>query len=117
MDTQKKRRTRRKHSAEVKRRVLAECAQPGASVAGVAMAHGINANIVHCWRKLARQASSPLALTTAGFVPVSIEPQTRSSPGPQDLVVELQSGAVSMKLTWPLSRIEELASWTREVLR
>ena len=29
---------------------------PGVSVAKLAMAHGINANIVHDWRKLAREA-------------------------------------------------------------
>ncbi|MDE1557443.1 transposase, partial [Comamonas aquatica] len=30
---------------------MAECAQPGASVASVALSHGINANVVHKWRR------------------------------------------------------------------
>ena len=38
---------RRRYGAELKRQVLAEYAQPGASVASVALSHGINANVVH----------------------------------------------------------------------
>ena len=40
---------RRDHSAEFKTQVLAECRQPGASVAAVAIAHGLNPNIVRKW--------------------------------------------------------------------
>ena len=42
---------RRRHSEELKARVLAACAEPGASVAAVAQAHGLNANLVHKWRR------------------------------------------------------------------
>ena len=45
---------RRRHSAQLKAQVLAECAEPGASEAKLAMSHALNANIVHRWRKLAR---------------------------------------------------------------
>jgi transposase len=40
-------RKRRRYSPELKARILAECDVPGASVAKVAMSHGINANILH----------------------------------------------------------------------
>ncbi|MCA3226011.1 MAG: transposase [Burkholderiales bacterium] len=39
-------RVRRRHGAEFKQRVLAECDRPGASVATVALSHGVNANLV-----------------------------------------------------------------------
>lgn len=39
--------TRRSYSAAFKAQVLAECQHPGASVAAIAHAHGINANLVH----------------------------------------------------------------------
>ena len=48
-----KRVARRKHDAELKAQVVAECAAPGASVASVALAHGLNANLVHRWRRIA----------------------------------------------------------------
>jgi len=41
---------RRRHSAELKANVLAACNEPGASIAGVALAHGLNANLVRKWR-------------------------------------------------------------------
>lgn len=53
--------TRRRHSTELKDEVLAACAEPGASVAAVAQAHGLNANLVHKWRRghNARPSSTP----------------------------------------------------------
>jgi transposase len=42
-----KRASRRRHSQEIKALVLGPCAEPGASVAAVAQAHGLNANLVH----------------------------------------------------------------------
>ena len=43
--------SRRRHGAQFKQEVLAACDQPGASVAGVAQAFGVNANLVHQWRR------------------------------------------------------------------
>jgi transposase len=41
---------RRRHDAEIKARVLAACNAPGASISAVALAHGLNANLVRKWR-------------------------------------------------------------------
>ncbi len=49
--------TRRRYSQTKKAQVLADCAQPGASVTKVALAHGINANVVHRWRQLVREGT------------------------------------------------------------
>ena len=40
---------RRFYSPELKLQVVGACAQPGASIAGLAIQHGINAKIVHRW--------------------------------------------------------------------
>jgi transposase len=53
--------SRRRHSAELKAEVLAACAEPGASVAAVARAHELNANLVHKWRR--RGDARPLPST------------------------------------------------------
>lgn len=42
-------RRRRVHSAEFKANVLVQCREPGASVAAVALANGINANLARSW--------------------------------------------------------------------
>ena len=40
---------RRFYSPELKLQVVGACAQPGPSITGLTMQHGINANIVHRW--------------------------------------------------------------------
>lgn len=41
---------RRRHDAQIKAKVLAACNEPGASISAVALAHGLNANLVRKWR-------------------------------------------------------------------
>jgi transposase len=99
----------------------------GASVAKVAMAHGINANLVHGWRRLERDRrqaaratldevrAEPAALTdaTAGFVPVTVE-QTVSE---ATIEIEIRRGSLTMKSTWPMTAAAQCAAWAREILR
>jgi transposase len=81
--------TRRRYSAAVKEQVLAECAVPGASVAKVAMAHGINANVLHRWRQLAREDRSPTIEPREAarqFVPVTIAAEPAYASGHSILI-------------------------------
>ena len=48
-------RTRRSYSPQFKVHLVDVCEHPGASVAALAREHGINANILHRWRKEHRQ--------------------------------------------------------------
>lgn len=45
----RKRDGRRVYSRSHKRAIVEQCLQPGVSVAGIALAHGINANLVRKW--------------------------------------------------------------------
>lgn len=62
--------SRRRHDADLKRQVIAACAAPGSSVAQVAMSYGLNANLVHKWRRLAGHDGEPADYPA--FVPVSV---------------------------------------------
>jgi transposase len=103
-------RARRVHSAEIKLKVLAECSQPGASVAAVALAHGLNANVVHKWRRgqgllraaltadLATPATAAAAVlphhaTALQFVPVRM--LTPGNPPDDSTAVSMQPAAPS----------------------
>ena len=108
---------RRRYSDEMKAQVLAECEAPGASVAKVAMSHSINANVVHGWRKVARGASEGAVTNRREFIPVALEEAAASRTGEGAVEVELRRGAVTMKLSWPLSAAADFAAWTRELLR
>jgi transposase len=61
---------RRRYGDELKAQVVGECDAPDASVAKVAMAHGINANVVHRWRQLAREGGQVTVAKPSEFVPV-----------------------------------------------
>jgi transposase len=104
--------TRRRHAQQLKRQVLAECAQPGASVAKVALHHGLNANLVHKWRRQAQ----PAALPAPSFLPVSVTPAPVAVTS-DSIRLELQRGAVTVKVAWPVEAADQCAAWLREVWR
>ena len=54
---------RREYSKPFKAQVVAQCAQPGASVGGVALSHGLHSNVVHRWL---REALQDQAFTLTG---------------------------------------------------
>lgn len=109
--------TRRRYSRDFKAQVMAECDVPGASVAKVAMSHGINANVVHGWRKQAREAASVVAPRQQEFIPIRL-PQPAEPAAPKSSIeVELHRGALTMKITWPSTATADFAAWTRELLR
>ena len=111
--TTTKTRNRRNHSPVLKAQILRECEAPGASVARVALTHGINANVVHTWRKLARER--PLHPVAApSFVPLTIEPASQTE---RRIDIELHRGALSLTVSWPLSASTEMTAWMRELLR
>jgi transposase len=110
-------RTRRRYSRELKALIVAECDVPGASVARVAISHGINANIVHGWRKRAREGGAVVSARSLEFVPVSLAPAAEPPAAERNVEIELRRGAVLMKITWPTSAAADLAAWTRELLR
>lgn len=108
-----KKKSRRRYDPELKQQILAQCAEPGASVAGIALSHGINANVVHKWR---REAGGALpALQAPAFVPVPLPPAA-CAPAP-DIRIELRRGATSVSVTWPLAAAEQCAMWMRELIK
>jgi transposase len=113
---------RRRYSEELKAEVVAACDAPGASVGQVAMARGINANLVHRWRQLVRGGGQGTLAKPRGFVAVAIAPAVAPQVSAQgqagrDIEVELRCGAVTMKVVWPVSAAADFAAWTRELLR
>lgn len=115
---------RRRYSAELKAQVMAECELPGASVARVALAHGINANVVHRWRQWAREGGArrtpsraAVAVTTTapqGFIPVVVNEPTEAKAG--DIHIELRRGGTALVMRWPVSAATQCAVWLRELL-
>lgn len=122
------RRRRRIHSSEFKAHIVAACCKPGVSSAAVAMANGINANLVRRWVKEAEvgtemenaasepEAMMPTAAPMPKFLPVPL-PTPAPAPVAADIRIELQRGATAVTVTWPASAASECAAWMRELLR
>ena len=115
--TSEKKQTRQRYDAATKARVVAECDKPGASVAKVALAHGINANVVHRWRQLAREEGEAAPSRTGEFMALPLMAPTIDAPMSAGILVELRRGPVTMTVTWPVSAAADFTAWTRELLR
>jgi transposase len=108
---------RRYYSPELKLHVVRACAQPGASIAGLALQHGINANIVHRW--LREHSQGILIRRQQTFVPVTlnsaIEPATVQPTA--DIRVEVKRVNATIVVHWPLADGAACAQWLRECLQ
>lgn len=100
---------RRNHSPEFKAQVLSECQQPGASVAAVAVANGLNPNVVRKWLagQNLKRMGAPMPATAPRvqplqFVPVELakpEHHLANLPASQpDIRIELERGGLQLKL-------------------
>ena len=107
---------RRFYSPELKLLVVVACAQPGASIAGVAMQHGINANIVHRW--LRERSQGTLINRPQTFVPVNLSAATEPAAAlpTGDIRIEVKRANTSIVVHWPLTGGAACAQWLRECL-
>jgi len=97
---------RRRFSKAFKAKIVAACDQPGASVAGVALANGLNANLVHRWRRLAKDRDEPVP-KQPDFLPVPLSAAVSDTSA--SVVIEVSG----VKLHWPLSHMDQSIAWLR----
>lgn len=113
----------RRHSAEFKARVIDLARQPGISTAAVALANGLNANMLRRWVKEAGESMPSSAhKDTAAVVPTfvqlpmpqDVQPAPASVQAPDTISVEIRRGSTTVQAELPLDA--RSAAWLREVL-
>jgi transposase-like protein len=117
------RRRRRRHTAEFKAAVIEECLKPGVSIAAVALAHSLNANMLRKWvidaehKVMAQPAAAPEpeppSMPPPTFIPLAL-------PAPAvdgEIRIELQRAGTVVKLVWPAAAARDCAAWLRDWLR
>lgn len=123
-------RQRRRHSPEFRASVIQACLQPGVSIAAVALANGLNANMVRKWVIEAQRPCLPVSTQRPPSQPVSA-PDHLSPPAPAfvplalpapsatsgAIQIELRRGEATVSVIWPVSAAGECATWLREWLR
>lgn len=123
-------RRRRRHSNAFKAQVVAACHEPGVSVAAVALAHGLNANLLRRWIQQARTSAddagnavlnackadlssrpdmpalptSTTAPRAGGFLPLAL-------PTGHDIRIDIQRQDASIQIRWPVSAATDCATW------
>ena len=124
-------RTHRTYSGEFKAELVAACQVPGASIAAIAGAHSMNANVLQRWLKEharrgchdqhsiesdASRANVSLRSQTPAFIALQL-PARNPEPVAQAIKVDIHKGALTMSITWPGSASAEFASWAASILK
>jgi transposase len=112
-------RRHRRHSAEFKAKVVAECRHPGVSIASVALANGLNANLLRNWLikdsgSAAAAPRPPAAVEEFIAMPLSADSTANAS---GEIRIELRRGATTVAISWPASAASECAAWLSAWLR
>jgi len=106
-----------------KAEAVGACQQPGVSIASVALARGLNANLLRRWVHEAERGDAPIAIRSSrsnpvpegaeGFVPVAL----CSSSTESMIQIELRNGAKRVSLRWPASPARECALLLRALMK
>lgn len=113
---------RRRYSAHFKHKIVEACLAKEASVPQIAMAHGLNANMVHRWIRKAQAHSLPtignafVALPMASSAPASSVPAHRPADG-EAIHVEIPYRQQSLHIRWPVSQTDRCLALLRELLQ
>ena len=122
-------RGRRRHTDEFKAQVVAACLEPGVSIAGVALANGLNANLCRTWVQTHRERQRggvparpgrEVRTEPAHYVPPTLVPVTLHAddvPSWGSIRIEIRRQETVFQVTWPVSEAAACAQWLREVLR
>ena len=117
-------RRRRTYSEEFKAQVVAASLEPGVSMAAVALANGLNANLLRRWVKESREHALAADVSgskdNSGGPPPTLVPVTLSLPEAEpsgDIKISIHRAQTMMEITWPVSQAASCAQWLREMLR
>ena len=117
------RRRRRVHGELFKAEAVGACQQEGVSIAAVALARGLNANLLRGWVRKAERRNAPIAIhrtvpelaqeAAARFVSVPLPAN-----GSADTIrVQVRRRGGSLSIEWPASAAHECALMLRELMK
>lgn len=90
-------------------------------MAAVAMAHGINANLLRRWVHERVQPPADAAAVNAhpvGFIALPMPaPSALPEASSEPIRIEVRRGSTTIAVTWPASAADACAAWMRELLR
>ena len=114
-------RRRGRYREAFKTQVVTAARQPGVSTAAVALANGLNANLLRRWISESESPRAVVLANLAGATPaeapfVALQMSTRSQAPEGVIHIELQRAGTTLRIQWPVSAARQCAAWVREVL-
>ncbi len=121
------RRSRRRYTEEFKKQATEACLIPRVSIASVALANGLNANLLRRWVTERQEAVAgsvtlpdqhPLEITEPsipGLVPITVA--MPEIPPSGEIKIEIHRNQMLISITWPVSQSTSCADWLRDLLR
>lgn len=113
-------RTRRRFSPEFKASIVAQCRQPGVSVARIALDNDLNANLVRRWVSQTRSGGAKLA--APGFMPISLpviaSPRANRSVSNagNTIRIEIPRAGGAVVVEWPVEQAHQCAALLGDLL-
>lgn len=106
---------RRSYLKSFKAQVIQECREPDATIAGVALNHGLNANLVHKWIRVQerRDVSQMPAFIPLKLPTLPAQPQTT----PAAIRIEVPHARGTVVVSWPVENSGACAGFLRDLLR
>lgn len=109
---------RRRHPPQFKQQVLAECEQPGLSVASVALRHSLNQNLIHRWRRIQMRDTQNDFVRLPTPLPALADPaRTEQSMSSATVHIELPSASDPIHVHWPIADAALSVDWLRALMR
>lgn len=113
-------RTRRRHDPDFKAQVIAACLHPGVSMASVALANGLNANMLRKWVKAHGEKLTgeiPRRKAPEAGRSVLVVATVEAPGGAMEIRLDVQRGGTTIQMAWPVSALAGLGQCLRELLR
>ena len=116
---------RKRYTKAFKHKLISACSQPGASVAGIALEHGLNANMLRKWIRVAQNGQRQSNFDPPGFVALPMPgnvPAPSRSPVMQNAVtesirMEIPYRHQSINISLPVSQMDRCLALLRELLQ
>ena len=109
-DSSSIRRHRRQHLPEFKQGLVALC-QPGVSISAVALANGVNANLLRRWiNQYSNSLPSPMVMSPPKLVQVQVDmpPDTLTDDA---IEISIQKNNTRINIRWPGHQAHACTQW------
>ena len=104
-------RRRRHHTPEFKQGLVALC-QPGVSVSAVALAHGINTNLLRRWiNPYQNELPALVASAPSKLVAVQVELPDPVSDRDDAIEISIEKNRARISIRWPGNQAHACAQW------